>query len=92
MADKQAGGLSLSIGLTLGQLQSDFLAAEQTIKQGMSALNRQQNIVKLRMEADVTGLDAVADKTKILEVQERGLTQLLTMQVDRLKFDGGKTT
>lgn len=84
MAEKQVGGLSLRIGLTLSQLQSDFLAAEQTIKQGMASLNRQQNIVKLKMETDVTGLDAVADKTKILEVQERGLTQLLEMQRDRL--------
>lgn len=84
MAEKQVGGLSLRIGLTLSQLQSDFLAAEQTVKQGIAALNRQQNIVKLKMETDVTGLDAVADKTKILEVQERGLTQLLEMQRDRL--------
>ena len=51
MAEKQAGELSLRIGLTLGQLQSDFLAA---------------------------------DKTKILEVQERSLTQLFEMQRDKL--------
>lgn len=86
MAEKQAGGLSLRIGLTLSQLQSDFLAAEQTVRQGIAALNRQQNIVKLKMETDVTGLDAIADKTKILEVQERGLTQLLEMQRDKLKL------
>ena len=67
MAEKQAGGLNLRIGLTLSQLQSDFLAAEQTIRQGMANLNRQQNLVKIRMDADITGLDAVADKTKILE-------------------------
>ena len=30
MAEKQAGELSLRIGLTLGQLQSDFLAADKT--------------------------------------------------------------
>lgn len=84
MAEKQAGGLNLRIGLTLSQLQSDFLAAEQTIRQGMANLNRQQNLVKIRMDADITGLDAVADKTKILEIQERGLTQLLEMQRDKL--------
>lgn len=84
MAEKQAGGLSLRIGLTLSQLQSDFLAAEQTVKQGMAALNRQQNIIKLRMETDTVGLDAVTDKTKILEIQERSLNQLLEMQRDRL--------
>lgn len=86
MADKQAGGLSLRIGLTLSQLQSDFLAAEQTVKQGIAAINRQQNIIKLRMEADTAGLDAVADKTKIIEVQERSLTQLLDLQRDKLKL------
>lgn len=86
MADKQAGGLSLRIGLTLSQLQSDFLAAEQTVKQGIAAINRQQNIIKLRTEADLAGLDAVADKTKIIEVQERSLTQLLDLQRDKLKL------
>lgn len=86
MSEKQTGGLSMRIGLTLSQLQSDFLAAEQTVKQGIAALNRQQNLVKLRMETDLSGLDAVVDKTKILQVQEQGLTQLLEMQRDKLKL------
>ncbi len=84
MAEKQAGGVSVRIGLTLNQLQSDFLAAEQTVKQGIAALNRQQNIVKLRMETDTAGLDALTDKNKILEIQERAITQLLEMQRDKL--------
>ena len=83
MAEKQ-GGLSLRIGLTLSQLQSDFLAAEQTVKQGIATLNRQQNLVKIRMEAETVGLDAAVDKTKILEIQERSLMQLLEMQRDKL--------
>lgn len=86
MAESNAGGLSLRIGLTLSQLQSDFLAAEQTVRQGIAALNRQQNIVKIKMETDITGLDSVADKTKILEIQERSLTRLLEMQRDKLKL------
>lgn len=84
MADKKAGGLYLSIGLTLSQLQSDFLAAEQTVKQGISALNRQQNLIKLRMEADTAGLDRAKDAAKILEIQEQSLTQVLQMQRDKL--------
>ena len=84
MAEKQAGGLSLRIGLTLNQLQSDFLAAEQTVKQGIAALNRQQNIIRLKMETDTAGLDALTEKTKILEIQERAITQLLAMQRDKL--------
>ena len=84
MAEKKAGGLSLRIGLTLSQLQSDFLAAEQTVKQGIAALNRQSNIVRLKMETDITGLDRVKDATKIIEIQERGLNQLLEMQRDKL--------
>ncbi|MBR4382770.1 MAG: hypothetical protein IKP64_04355, partial [Selenomonadaceae bacterium] len=66
MAERQVGGLSMRIGLTLSQLQSDFLAAEQTVKQGIATLNRQQNLVKIRMEAETVGLDAAVDKTKIL--------------------------
>lgn len=86
MAEKKAGGLYLSIGLTLSQLQSDFLAAEQTIKSGIAQLNRQQNLIRLRMEADTAGLDRVKDATKFLETQERGLNQLLDLQRDKLKL------
>ena len=84
MAEKQAGGLSLRIGIALSELQSDFLQAEQTVRQGIAALNRQQNVVRLRMETDVAGLDSFADKTKIIEVREQALSQLLEMQRDRL--------
>ena len=84
MAEKQAGGLGIRIGLTLSQLQSDFLAAEQTVRQGMTALNRQQNLVRIKMDTDTVGLDSITDKAKILEIQERGLNQILTMQRDKL--------
>lgn len=84
MAEKQAGGLSMRIGIALSELQSDFLQAEQTVRQGIAALNRQQNIVRLRMETDVAGLDSFTDKTKIIEVREQALSQLLEMQRDKL--------
>ena len=41
MAEKQAGGLSLRTGLTLGQLQSDFLATKQTVNENIARLNRE---------------------------------------------------
>lgn len=76
--------LYIELGLDLSQLQADFLAADKSVTENLGRLNRQQNTIKLRVAADVAALDAVADKTKILEVQERGLNQQLALSKDKL--------
>ena len=85
MADN-IGSLFVRLGLNISDLESGFIAAEQTVRQNIAALNRQQNIVRLKMQADLTGLDAATDKAKIFEVQEQSLTQLLEMQRDKLRL------
>ena len=85
MADN-IGSLYVRLGLSLSELETGFVTAEQTVRQGIATLNRQQNIVKLKMEADTAGLDAIADKSKILAIQEQALTQILEMQRDKLKL------
>lgn len=76
--------LYIELGLDLSQLQADFLAADKSVTENLGRLNRQQNSIKLRVAADVAGLDAFADKSKILETQERGLNQQLALAKDKL--------
>lgn len=80
------GSLYVRLGLNLSELETGFVAAEQTIRQGIATLNRQQNIIKLKMQTDLAGLDAATDKAKILETQENALTQVLAMQRDKLRL------
>ena len=76
--------LFIELGLDLSQLQSDILAADRTVTENISRLNRERNIIRLRMEADTAGLDRVKDAAKIFEIQEKSLNQQLTISRDRM--------
>ena len=76
--------LYIELGLDLSKLQADLLAADRTVTENLGRLNREKNTIQLRMEADIAGLDRVKDATKILEIQERGLNQQLTLSRDKL--------
>ena len=76
--------LYLELGLDLSQLQADILAADRTVTENLGRINRERNTIKLRVEADVAALDAVKNATQILEIQERGLNQQLTLSRDKL--------
>lgn len=87
MARKRSGDeLLVSIGLNLSDLDADFAAAEKTVKENLAAFNRETNLIRLRMQVETAGLDPAKDKAKILEIQEKSLTEQLKLQSDRVKI------
>ena len=76
--------LYIELGLDLSKLQTDILAADKTVTENLGRLNREKNVIKLRMEADIASLDRVKDAAKILEIQEKALNQQLALQKDRM--------
>ena len=76
--------LYIELGLDLSQLQSDILAADKTVTENLGRLNRERNLIKIRMQADISGLDSVKDATQILTIQEKSLNEQLTVSKDRL--------
>ena len=78
--------LFIELGLDLSKLQTDILAADKTVTENLGRLNREKNVIKLRMEADIASLDRVKDAAKILEIQEKALNQQLTLQKDRMNI------
>ena len=80
------GNLSIRIGLSLNELASDFIAAEKSINENMARLAREQQIIKLRTEIDLAGLNPSKDAQKILEIQIKALNQQIASQKDRLKL------
>lgn len=76
--------LYIELGLDISHLQADILAADKTVTENLGRLNREKNTIKLRVEADVVALDRVKDAAKILEIQERGLNQQLSLSRDKL--------
>lgn len=83
---KSVGGLYMRLGLSLDELQSGFIAAEKTVQQNIARLNRENNLVRLRADIEISGLDAAKDATKILEIQEQALTRQLELQRDKLRL------
>ncbi|MBR4384263.1 MAG: hypothetical protein IKP64_11980, partial [Selenomonadaceae bacterium] len=81
---KTLGKLYIELGLDLSQLQSDILAADKTVTENLGRLNRERNLIKIRMQADISGLDSVKDATQILAIQEKSLNEQLTISKDRL--------
>ena len=78
--------LYIELGLDLSKLQADILAADRTVTENLGRLNRERNIIRLRMEADISSLDSVKDATKILEIRETALNQQLAVQRDRMNI------
>lgn len=78
--------LRMSVGLDLSQLSADFIAADQTVNQGLARLNREKNNIQLKAELDMARLNAAGDATKALAVQEAALSQQLALQRDRVQI------
>ena len=76
--------LYIELGLDLSTLQSDILAADRTVTENLGRLNRERNLIKFRMQADISGLDTATDAAKIFEIQEKSLNAQLTISKDRL--------
>ena len=78
--------LYFNLGLDMSQLTADFIAADKTINENMARLNREKNLIKIKAEVDMAGLDAAKDKAKILEIQEKALTQQIDLQRQRISL------
>ena len=79
--------LKVAVGLDISKLNADFLEAGSQVNQALAQLNREKNNINLRGKLEISGLDEVNDKTKIMEIQEKTLTQQIKLQEDRIYRD-----
>ena len=84
--DNSAGAVFIELGLDLNQLESDFIAADKTIQQNLNRLNRERNLIELRAQVEIGGLDETTDAEQILEVRTRSLNQQMQIQRDRIQL------
>ena len=78
--------LFLSLGLDISQLESDFIAADRNVNEAMARLRRQSQLINLRAQVELEGLDEAADGARRLEVREQALNEQLTVQRDRIRL------
>lgn len=86
MADNSLGGLYMRLGLSLDDLETDFIAAERTTRENLNRLNRERNLIRLRAEVAIGNLDETADAIQILTVRESALNQQMAIQRDRIRL------
>ena len=84
--DNSVGGLYLRLGLSLSELETGFVTASQTVAANISRLNREANLVRLRAEVEIAGLDETADAERILQIRQEALNQQMTIQRDRVRL------
>ena len=76
--------LFLRLGLNYDELESGFVEAESTIRQNMTRLSNENTIIKLRAEAELAGLDEIADAAEIFAIKQRTLNHQIAVQRDRV--------
>lgn len=85
-AGNSVGDLYLRLGLNLSELETGFVTASQTVAANISRLNRESNLIRIRSEIDIAGLDETADATRILQIRTNALNQQMQIQRDRIRI------
>ena len=80
------GELYLRLGLSLSDLTSGFIAAERSVNENMSRLNREMQVIRLRTEVELSGLDEVEDAEQRFQVRTNALNQLMQAQRQRISL------
>lgn len=80
------GDLYARVGLDFDNLDNAFLDVERSLQQNLARLNRENNIVRLQSQVELTGLDETTDAERIFEIQSRRLNQTLNNQRTRLEL------
>lgn len=79
------GELYARIGINFDDLERNFVQVDRTLRDNMSRLNRQRNLINLQAQVDLTGLDAAADATQIFQIRQRALQQQIETQQARVR-------
>lgn len=80
------GELYARIGLNFDDMENAFVDVERSLAANIGRLNRANNIVRLQMQADLTGLDEATDAERIFEIRQRALNRQLDNQRTRLNL------
>ena len=78
--------LYIRLGLSYDELESGFVNAERTIRDNMTRLSRENQIIDLQARVEIAGLDETADAEQILQIRTRALNQQLEHQRDRVRL------
>lgn len=74
------------LGLDMSELKSGFVEANRTITENISRLNRESNLIQIRSQVEIAGLDETTDAERILQIRTDALNQRMAIQRDRVRL------
>lgn len=80
------GGLYLRLGLSLSELETGFVTAERTVAANIRRLNRESDLIRIRSEVEIAGLDKTEDAERILQIRTEALNRQMAIQRDRVRI------
>ena len=83
---RSTGEIFVNLGLNIDDLETGFIAAENTVRQNLARLNREDNLIRLRTQVEIGNLDETADALQILSIREDELTRRIAIQRDRIRL------
>ena len=78
--------LYFRLGLDASGLTSGFVDAEQSLSQNLRRLNNRENLIQLKTQIQLEGLDQAALGTDGLRIKQEALNQQLEIQADRINM------
>lgn len=80
----QMEGLYFGMGIDTSQLHSDFVDAEKTINQNLARINKEMQLIRIKGQVELEGLDESASTAEKLRIQEEALTEQINLQQDKI--------
>lgn len=80
------GSLYVRLGLDISELETGFVAVGRTVNENVRRLNRESDLIRLRSEVEITGLDEAADAERILQIRQESLNRQMEIQRDRVRI------
>lgn len=85
-SNESTSDLYIRLGLSLDELENGFVDAERTIRDNMARLSRENRIIELQMQVDVSALDEASDAEQILERRTDALNRMIANQQQRVNL------
>ena len=76
-------GLYMRLGLNFDELNQGFVQASRTLRSNMASLSRENTIIRLQTEVDLSGIE---DADQRLAVQTQSLNRQIELQRNRLRL------
>ena len=80
------GAMYLRLGLNLSELETGFVTASQTVAANINRLSRESQLIRIRSQVEIEGLDETADAERIAQIRTDALNQQLAIQRDRVRI------